>query len=171
MSRSPYSYYVGAYLGVFLAVSELSIIFQILGFLLNWGLYGALCAQVCESEELNHNVHAFFPNGHLDFYYLAFPEDRTSNKVLVYGVYVLETTQALLLLSGGVYIAKHQKFGGSPYELPSKYGLLVWAAIPLLGGFGMVWELNLKFVDLLFSEVAFLVQSFYAYRLDRKSVV
>ncbi|TFK39302.1 hypothetical protein BDQ12DRAFT_587558, partial [Crucibulum laeve] len=50
----------------------------LVGYLLNWGLYGVLSVQVC-------------------IYYAAFPDDKTGTKSLVYGTYILETIQTVLV--------------------------------------------------------------------------
>ncbi|PBK66286.1 hypothetical protein ARMSODRAFT_1006054 [Armillaria solidipes] len=50
----------------------------IVGCLLNWGLFGTLSVQ-------------------LYLYYLAFPDDRRFTKYLVYGVYVIEFVQTMLI--------------------------------------------------------------------------
>ncbi|KAK0223761.1 hypothetical protein IW262DRAFT_853204 [Armillaria fumosa] len=50
----------------------------IVGFLLNWGLFGTLSVQ-------------------LYLYYLAFPNDRRFIKYLVYGIYVIEFAQTILV--------------------------------------------------------------------------
>ncbi|KAF8227903.1 hypothetical protein L208DRAFT_1294303, partial [Tricholoma matsutake] len=97
----------------------------VLGFLLNSALYGALCAQVY-------------------LYYLAFLEDRTLNKVLVYSVFMIETVQTMLLLQSGIFLYDF-------YSVPSLWpdDTTLWIAIPLLGGI-----------------VTFVVQTFYAYSLS-----
>jgi len=48
------------------------------GYLFNWGLYGVLSCQVY-------------------VYHLAFPNDRRLTKCLVYGIYLIETTQTILI--------------------------------------------------------------------------
>ncbi|KAK0498701.1 hypothetical protein EDD18DRAFT_47035 [Armillaria luteobubalina] len=58
-------------------VAELSGPF-IVGALLNWGLFGTLSVQ-------------------LYLYYLAFPNDRRITKYLVYGIYVIESGQTILV--------------------------------------------------------------------------
>ncbi|PBK66293.1 hypothetical protein ARMSODRAFT_960237 [Armillaria solidipes] len=50
----------------------------VVGALLNWGLFGTLSVQ-------------------LYLYYLAFPNDRRFTKYLVYGIYVIEFTQTILV--------------------------------------------------------------------------
>ncbi|KAK0484809.1 hypothetical protein IW261DRAFT_858958 [Armillaria novae-zelandiae] len=50
----------------------------IIGCLLNWGLFGILSVQ-------------------LYLYYLAFPNDRRFTKILVYGIYVIESVQTMLV--------------------------------------------------------------------------
>ncbi|PBK61334.1 hypothetical protein ARMSODRAFT_965122 [Armillaria solidipes] len=51
---------------------------QIVGYLLHWGLFGTLSVQ-------------------LYLYYLAFPNDRQFIKYLVYGIYIVEFVQTMLL--------------------------------------------------------------------------
>ena len=88
-------------------------------------------------------VHAISTNPALliptcsDLYYLAFPEDRALNKVLVYGIFLAETAQVALLLCTGVPIyAGFQHL--YRYSLPREEGTVMWAAVPLLGGIGMI---------------------------------
>ncbi|ESK85590.1 hypothetical protein Moror_10004 [Moniliophthora roreri MCA 2997] len=50
----------------------------LLGYMLNWGLYGVLTVQ----------IHT---------YWTAFPNDTLYARILVYGIYLLETTQTVLL--------------------------------------------------------------------------
>ncbi|KAF8902563.1 hypothetical protein CPB84DRAFT_1846215 [Gymnopilus junonius] len=50
----------------------------LIGYLLNWGLEGVLSMQVY-------------------MYYLAFPQDPLSNKLLAYGIFIFETVQTILL--------------------------------------------------------------------------
>ncbi|KAF9461113.1 hypothetical protein BDZ94DRAFT_1237980 [Collybia nuda] len=50
----------------------------LLGSILNWGLYGGLCVQSY-------------------YYYVAFPKDRTMVKALVYGLFLVETVQSILI--------------------------------------------------------------------------
>ncbi|KLO12206.1 hypothetical protein SCHPADRAFT_941393 [Schizopora paradoxa] len=50
----------------------------LLGYLFNWGLFGVLSVQVY-------------------FYHLAFPGDRRSTKWLVFGIYLLELTQTIMM--------------------------------------------------------------------------
>ncbi|PBK84785.1 hypothetical protein ARMGADRAFT_1088231 [Armillaria gallica] len=72
----------------------------IVAYLLNWGLFGNssgpfLCSSVCRSEAiLQHAVSNRFS---LDLYYLAFPNDRRFTKYLVYGIYIIEFVQTMLI--------------------------------------------------------------------------
>ncbi|KLO19187.1 hypothetical protein SCHPADRAFT_78609 [Schizopora paradoxa] len=50
----------------------------LLGYLFNWGLYGVLSCQVY-------------------IYYVAFPSDKRLSKCLVYGIYLIETIQTILI--------------------------------------------------------------------------
>ncbi|KAF8232964.1 hypothetical protein L208DRAFT_1269405, partial [Tricholoma matsutake] len=99
----------------------------IFSFLINGALYGALCAQVY-------------------LYYLAFPEDRPLNKVLVYSVFIMETMQTMLLLYSGILMYTDQYTFN--YLFSPVWHFIQWTAISLLGGI-----------------VALAVQTFYAYRL------
>ena len=94
--------------------------------------------------------------------------------------------QAILLLAEGIYV--YGVYTYSIYSISESGGLigsnptesfnralmeagardvvsLTWAAVPILGGLGMVSLMNFESSDLSVSEVAFAVQSFYAYRL------
>ncbi|KAF9472231.1 hypothetical protein BDN70DRAFT_818964, partial [Pholiota conissans] len=93
--------------------------------ILNWGLFGALSIQVY-------------------IYYLSFPKDKLSLKVLVGGVYILEVAQIVLLtqtvwtllVSGFGNIAAFDDVGTT------------WISVPGIGGL-----------------VAVIVQCFYSYRI------
>ncbi|KAF9457981.1 hypothetical protein BDZ94DRAFT_1174575, partial [Collybia nuda] len=54
----------------------------LLGTLINFGLHGFLCVQVCT-------------------YYMTFPNDRVVLKILVYGCFIIETLQTILLALDG----------------------------------------------------------------------
>ncbi|KAF8162618.1 hypothetical protein B0H34DRAFT_692074 [Crassisporium funariophilum] len=77
-------------------------------------------------------------------YYLAFPKDSLRSKILVYGVYLLEVLQTVLTTQVGFH-AFAEGFGnlGSLDEIG-----LTWLAIPVISGI-----------------VAFLAETFYAYRI------
>ncbi len=63
---------------------------------MNWGLFGTLSAQLCVS--LRVVLHRIVSNGFsLDLYYLAFPNDRRFTKYTVYGIYVIEFGQTILV--------------------------------------------------------------------------
>lgn len=79
-------------------------------------------------------------------YYLTFPEDRPSNKVLVYSVFIMETMQTILLLYHGILMYSDPYT--FKYLFSPAWSFIQWTAIPLLGGI-----------------VALAVQTFYAYRL------
>ncbi|TFK39298.1 hypothetical protein BDQ12DRAFT_604353, partial [Crucibulum laeve] len=98
----------------------------VVGYLLNWGLYGVLSVQVY-------------------IYYLAFPNDRMYAKVLVYGTYLLETIQSILV-AHDAFKAFGQGFG-SFSALTMEY--FAWLTMPIIGGV-----------------VACVVQLFYAYRIN-----
>ncbi|PPQ98166.1 hypothetical protein CVT26_003212 [Gymnopilus dilepis] len=83
----------------------------LLGYVFNWGLYGALSVQVY-------------------MYYMSFSNDRFHAKALVFGLYLLETAQTI--------ISTHDMFRtfaigfGDPLQLRSTQ--LDWLTVPLIGG-------------------------------------
>ncbi|TFK32062.1 hypothetical protein BDQ12DRAFT_728985 [Crucibulum laeve] len=98
-------------------------------YLLNWSLFGALTIQVY-------------------VYYLAFPRDRFLSKALVYGVYVLETLQTILI-GHDAFVSFAANFGDVDELTGVHFG---WLTIPILSGL-----------------VSCCVQLFYADRLRRFS--
>ncbi|KAF8062235.1 hypothetical protein FPV67DRAFT_1367335, partial [Lyophyllum atratum] len=98
----------------------------ILGYLLNWGLYGVVSIQVY-------------------YYYIAFPKDRLYCKCLVYGTYILETLQTVVIT--------HDAFGSFGFGFGSYAALdniqFTCLSIPILSGI-----------------VGCVVQVFYAYRIN-----
>ncbi|KAK0486405.1 hypothetical protein IW261DRAFT_1559807 [Armillaria novae-zelandiae] len=97
----------------------------IVGYLLNWGLFGTLSIQ-------------------LYLYYLAFPKDRRFVKCLVYGIYILELFQTILI--------SHDAFaffgyGFSDLEAPNEM-YFSWLVVPVIG-----------------AVAASVGQLFYAYRI------
>lgn len=113
----------------------------------------------------------------LDMYYLAFQNDRSWLKIIVYGVYCLETVQAALVASQGLllYNFQRQRYMFSsmsmPMSMPSQQDdgwnqtvVTYYTAVVVLRAIGMFLESMLgNFANS--TEVAFVVQSFYAYRL------
>ncbi|KAK0223768.1 hypothetical protein IW262DRAFT_1458812 [Armillaria fumosa] len=97
----------------------------IVGCLLNWGLFGTLSAQ-------------------LYLYYLAFPNDRRFTKYIVYGIYVIEFAQAMLVA--------HDAFAMYGYGFGDMDALtrinFFWIAGPIVS-----------------AVAACVVQVFYAYRI------
>ncbi|KAF9529224.1 hypothetical protein CPB83DRAFT_852888 [Crepidotus variabilis] len=96
-----------------------------LGYMLNWGLYGVLGAQVY-------------------LYYLAFTDEPLSRRLLVYGVFLLESIQVFMLTDSGF-----KTFG---------YG---FGSVLALDSIGTIWFS----VPLMSALIAWIVQSFYAYRI------
>ncbi|KAK0493027.1 hypothetical protein EDD18DRAFT_1078693 [Armillaria luteobubalina] len=98
---------------------------QIVGYLLHWGLFGTLSVQ-------------------LYLYYLAFPNDRQFIKCLVYGLYIVEFVQTMLIT--------HDSFAMFGYGFGDIKALtdvhFYWLSIPVLGGLA-----------------AGVGQMFYAYRI------
>ena len=100
-------------------------------------------------------------NSHLDVYYLAFSNDSSRTKALVYGVYLLETAQTFMLTytSFKTFAAG---FGNIGAIIDSS---ILWFAIPIMSSAGRSFVLCVA----LFSPkavVAFVVQVFYAYRIS-----
>jgi hypothetical protein len=115
----------------------------------------------------NENLH-FLLMTSLDLYYLALPEDRVSSKVLVYGVYILETAQTIFLSDISIYVYTHSPdVFTSPAQFRSSTTILYLSLglSPLLGGLSMVSQMDFQFRDLLLCKVVFTVQSFHVYRL------
>ncbi len=80
-----------------------------MGCLLNWGLFGTLSVQLCTSLRVILQqiiLNSFFQ----DLYYLAFPNDRRFTKYLVYGIYVIEFVQTMLV-AHDVFITFGYGFG------------------------------------------------------------
>ncbi|KAK0196000.1 hypothetical protein F5146DRAFT_1133456 [Armillaria mellea] len=97
----------------------------IIGYLLNWDLFRTLSVQ-------------------LYLYYLAFPKDRQFVKCLVYGIYIVEFVQ-MILVAYNAFAAFGYGFG----DLEALAGIhFNWLSVPIMVAIG-----------------AFLGQSFYAYRI------
>ncbi|KAF9255456.1 hypothetical protein L218DRAFT_937646 [Marasmius fiardii PR-910] len=97
----------------------------LLGYLLNYGLYGVLTVQVY-------------------IYYNAFPNDRRGIQAMVYGLYVVETVQTVMVTWDAF---QNFVFGfGQPAALEEVH--LVWLDCCITDGI-----------------VAFVAQTFYAYRI------
>ncbi|KAJ7704189.1 hypothetical protein B0H14DRAFT_3526763 [Mycena olivaceomarginata] len=97
----------------------------LLVYLLSWGLFGTLTVQVY-------------------FFYLAFPRDKRSNKILVYTVYLIELAQTIWLTHDAFAIFG---YGFADFSALTKV-YFEWLLVPVTSGL-----------------VAFISQSFYAYRV------
>ncbi|TFK31424.1 hypothetical protein BDQ12DRAFT_740025 [Crucibulum laeve] len=83
----------------------------ILGYLFNWGLYGILCVQVY-------------------LYYISFPRDKILSKALVYGLFLIETMQTIIVANDAF-----KTFGpgfGDLNALESAH--LEWFNVPIVSG-------------------------------------
>ncbi|PBK61337.1 hypothetical protein ARMSODRAFT_965129 [Armillaria solidipes] len=98
---------------------------EIVASLLHWGLFGTLSVQ-------------------LYLYYLAFPNDRKSTKYLVYGVYIVEFVQTILV-SHDVFAAFGYGFGDIEALTEVHFN---WLIVPIMS-----------------AVAAFVGQGFYAYRI------
>ncbi|PBK87054.1 hypothetical protein ARMGADRAFT_1086173 [Armillaria gallica] len=97
----------------------------LIGVLLNWGLIGTLTVQ-------------------LYLYYLAFPNDRRIVKYLVYGLYVIEIVQTILIAHDSFALFG---YGFGDLEALAKLNFS-WLTVPIMSGI-----------------VACVGQVFYAYRI------
>ncbi|KAK0483137.1 hypothetical protein EDD18DRAFT_1261695 [Armillaria luteobubalina] len=108
------------------AITDLAI--QIVGYLLNWGLFGTLSIQ-------------------LYLYYLAFPKDRRFVKTLVYGIYIVEFVQTILVAHDAFAV-----FGYGFGDLEALTGMHSnWLILPITIEIGAIFF--------------FTAQAFYAYRI------
>ena len=71
---------------------------------------------------------------HIDLYYLAFSNDRMYMKSLVYGIYVLEVTQTILIIETGF---RHCVTGFGDVEVFDRVEVL-WLSIPIFTAIGKV---------------------------------
>ncbi|KAF9062531.1 hypothetical protein BDP27DRAFT_1336480 [Rhodocollybia butyracea] len=98
---------------------------QIVAYLLHWGLFGTLSVQTY-------------------LYYLAFPNDRRTVKCIVYGIFIIEVVQTILVTHDAFSI-----FGYGFGNFDSLTNVhLDWFTVPVMSGV-----------------VAFAGQAFYAYRI------
>ncbi|KAK0226537.1 hypothetical protein IW262DRAFT_774089 [Armillaria fumosa] len=97
----------------------------IVGYLLNWGLFGTLSIQ-------------------LYLYYLAFPKDRPFVKSLIYGIYIVELVQAILVAHDAFAVFGYG-FGDLEAPVETHFN---WLVVPIMTAI-----------------VAFVGQCFYAYRI------
>ncbi len=98
---------------------------------MNWGLFGTLSVQLCTLLQviLQQIVYNTFS---LDLYYLAFPNDRRLLKYLVYGIYVIEFVQTM--------IVAHDKFAVFGYGFGDIEALTrmnhSWLTVPVMSAVG-----------------------------------
>ncbi|KAF9463530.1 hypothetical protein BDZ94DRAFT_1217899 [Collybia nuda] len=97
----------------------------IVGYLLHWGLFGTLTIQ-------------------LYLYYEAFPTDRLSYKSLVYGIYIIELAQTILVTHDAFAVFGFG-FGNLEAVIDIHFN---WFTVPIMSGV-----------------VALIGQTFYAYRI------
>ncbi|KAJ7258546.1 hypothetical protein C8J57DRAFT_1720691 [Mycena rebaudengoi] len=113
----------------------------LVGYLFHWGLFGALTIQICKFHfrKFERASAAF-----ADLYFEAFPNDRLFNKYLVYGIYIVELAQTIFV----TYDA-FTNFGSGFGNFEALTNMhFHWLTVPLMSGL-----------------VAFVGQSFYAYRI------
>ncbi|KAJ7760052.1 hypothetical protein DFH07DRAFT_918751 [Mycena maculata] len=103
---------------------------SIVAYLLHWGLFGTLTIQIY-------------------LYYEAFPKDKLFNKCLVYGIYIVEFVQTMLVTHDAFAIFGYG-FGNAESLTNMDFN---WLAVPVMSGLG----------------VSFVGQSFYAHRLHNLS--
>ncbi|KAK1216953.1 hypothetical protein PQX77_020400 [Marasmius sp. AFHP31] len=104
-------------------------IIKLIGYLLNWGLFGVLVVQVF-------------------LYYLAFPRDKWTMKALVYGLFLMDTAQSILV-THEAFVKYGLGFGNVRALAEVGTG---WLSFPIIGAIN-----------------AITVQLFFAHRIVRLS--
>ncbi|KAF9461106.1 hypothetical protein BDZ94DRAFT_858982 [Collybia nuda] len=83
----------------------------LIGYILNWGLYGGLCVQSY-------------------YYYVAFPKDRLVLKCLVYGLLLVETAQSILI-AHDIFTIFSTGYGNIAVLIDPQ---LSWLSVPIMTG-------------------------------------
>ncbi len=112
---------------------------QIVGCLLNWGLFGTLSLQLCMFlrfffQQIASNAFS------LDLYYLAFPNDSRLLKYLVYGIYVIESVQTILV-AHDTFAMFGYGFGDMDALTRLNYN---WITVPITSAVG-AWSIRYLF--------------------------
>ncbi|KAJ6580064.1 hypothetical protein DFH09DRAFT_912859, partial [Mycena vulgaris] len=94
--------------------------------LLNWGLFGAMAAQMY-------------------LYYEAFPNDRLSTKCLVYTVCTVEVVQTVLMTHDASAMFGYG-FGDASVLAQLRF---FWLTIPVCGGVGMLGPRHCVDIDII----------------------
>ena len=96
-------------------------------------------------------------------YYLAFPTDPRRNKFLVYSVFILEVMQTIIITESAFHVFA-KGYGDFSYYNGVE---LAWFSVPIITGIGKLCNAKLpsNFYLLAFA-VAFIAQTFYAYRIS-----
>lgn len=68
----------------------------LLGQLASWFLFGVLALQTCESRSPRQRE-TLIRSLLEDIYYLSFPNDKVHVKILVYGLFLMEILQAVMV--------------------------------------------------------------------------
>ena len=109
-------------------------------------------------------VRSAFNNAFSDIYHLAFPNDSFRRKLLIYGVYLAEMLQAILLARVS-YLQFAAGFG--KLEALDAIPVILWFGVPVISSIGMChpffWLLVVRLLTSIL--VAAVVQTFYAYRI------
>jgi hypothetical protein len=120
-------------------------------------LFGALTIQICKFHfrKFERASAAF-----ADLYFEAFPNDRLFNKYLVYGIYIVELAQTIFV----TYDA-FTNFGSGFGNFEALTNMhFHWLTVPLMSGLGMRGSPEC-ICGRSINAVAFVGQSFYAYRI------
>ena len=104
---------------------------QLLGYLLNWFMFGILSTQVCKFLSLSTGK--MDSSLSTDWYYLAFPKDKWHAKSLVAFIYAIETAQAIIM-ANDCWNTYARGFGNFDVlnELETE-----WLAAPMLTSIGV----------------------------------
>ncbi len=112
-----------------------------MGCLLNWGLFGTLSVQLCTLLLLRVSFQQIASDAFsLDLYYLAFPNDRRFTKYLVYGIYVIEFIQTILV-AHDTFAMFGYGFGDMDALTRLNYN---WLTVPIMSAVG-TWSICYQF--------------------------
>ncbi|KIL64633.1 hypothetical protein M378DRAFT_24495 [Amanita muscaria Koide BX008] len=122
----------------------------VVGNLVNWLLHGVLTLQICLCPFVQSSTPVSYQLA--DLYYLAFPNDKTWTKTVVYTAYILETVQVIGL---GVILLLIVA-GGSSYAGP-------FILDPSLD---YRWTIQALLMNLVGGLLPFIAQGVYAHRIQ-----
>ena len=106
------------------------IVVKLLGYLLAWGLFGALSIQACEYQI--PRIRLDFDKPFADIYHLAFAKDPLWTRAAIYLLYIFQTVQ-ICLLSQTAFIT----FGLGFNNVESVDNIQhIWFSVPIMSSIG-----------------------------------